>query len=35
MPTDLIHNLIGIRAPADTIYRAITTGRGVKNPCFT
>jgi uncharacterized protein YndB with AHSA1/START domain len=34
MPTDLIHR-IGIAAPAETIYRALTTGRGVKNPCFT
>jgi len=29
MPTDLIH-LIGIAAPADTIYRAITTEEGIR-----
>jgi hypothetical protein len=29
MPTDLIH-LIGIRAPAGTIYRAITTEDGLR-----
>jgi hypothetical protein len=29
MPTDLIH-LIGIRAPAVTIYEAITTEEGIR-----
>ena len=29
MSTDLIH-LIGIRAPADTMYRAITTEEGIR-----
>ena len=29
MPTDLIH-LIGIAAPAETIYRAITTEEGIR-----
>ncbi len=29
MPTDLIH-LIGIAAPADTIYRAIITGSDIR-----
>jgi len=29
MPTDLIH-LIGIAAPADTIYRTITTEEGIR-----
>ncbi len=29
MPTDLIH-LIGIRAPAETIYEAITTEDGIR-----
>ena len=29
MPTDLIH-LIGIAAPAETIYEAITTEEGIR-----
>jgi uncharacterized protein YndB with AHSA1/START domain len=29
MPTDLIHR-IGIAAPAETIYRAITTEDGIR-----
>ena len=29
MPTDLIHR-IGIRAPAETIYRALTTEDGIR-----
>jgi len=29
MPTDLIHR-IGIAAPAETIYRAITTEGGIR-----
>jgi uncharacterized protein YndB with AHSA1/START domain len=29
MPTDLIHR-IGIRAPAETIYRALTTEEGIR-----
>jgi hypothetical protein len=32
MPTDLIHR-IGIAAPAETIYRAITTESGIKERC--